>query len=300
MAVVGFQDVPAEWYGLLNKAITPLGRQTSGAIRYSGKLTPEKKRFDVPNRSLLPQVAESWRALSAPERADWIEAGTQTNMNGWNLFTQDTCYRIKYGKTGIAIPSNIHQYKVGRLEVDAPASQASIIQHHPNVWFIFKKVQGTKSQYYEQRIEERLQLPLQIGLSYRTDFSSTGGGSYVKFYALITSHYQGQDIETELAIDLPLTADWTRETATSNEVLGVARWYDLRIDCYNVRGVIEFDNLQSLHTGTNFGRDIRCNNVNTPLSNIYFQIGKAWEENILPAGAGFDSVYPADEGDPWS
>lgn len=300
MALIGFQDVPDEWYELLRRAITPLGRQTNGAIRYSGKLTPEKKRFDIPQRSLLPQVAESWRALSAPEVLAWKTAASQTNMNGWNLFVQDTCYRIQHARAGLATPSNIHQYKVGRLEVDAPASQGSIVQYHPNVWFTFKKVQGTKSQYYEQRIEERLQLPLEIGLSFRSSFTSTGGGSYVKFYAIITSHYQGEDIETELAIDIPLETDWTRETANISEVLGIARWYDLRIDCYNVRGTLEFDNLQSSHSGSNFGRDIRCNNVNTPLSRVYFQVGKAWEENILPAGAGFDSVYPNDDGDPWA
>jgi len=294
MAVIGFQDIPAEWHELLRKAITPLGRSTNGAVRYSGKLTPEKKRFNVPQRSLLPQVAESWRALSAPERALWITAGQQTGINGWNLFTQDTCYRIKYGKIGLAVPSNIHQYKVGKIQIDAPASQASIVQYHPNVWFTFQKVQGTKSQYYEKRIEERLQLPLQIGLSYRSDLVSTGSGSYVTFYALVTSHYQGEDIETEVAISIPTQATWTRETIVLNEVLGVARWYDLRIDCFNVRGTLEFDNLQSQHSGTNFGRDIRCNNVNSPLSRVYFQVGKAWEENILPLGASFGSVYPAD------
>lgn len=295
MARTGFIDAPEDLRILLNNLLQYSNRYINAGARKKTGIIPEKKKYDVPARSFLPQVSALWRALSAPERAAWITAGSQTNVNGWNLFVQDTCYRIKYGHAGLAVPSNLHQYKVGRLQIEAPASKLVIEQQHPIEWYRLKKITGTKAQYHEVAITEKLMLPLNLALSYRSDLVATTGAPIAKFYAKVISHYQGRDIETEVGFDFDLTSEWQRSTASLTEVLGVARWYSLFIELRNVRGFLEFDNVLSSHTGSNYARDLRCNDIDTPLTRTFFQVSKAWEALEVPNGADFESVYPADD-----
>lgn len=294
MARTGFIDAPENLQVLLANLLQYSNRYINAGVRKKSGIIPEKKKYNVPSRSFLPAVAELWAGLSEPERDAWKTAGAQTNLNGWNLFVQDTCYRMKYGYTGLAVPSNNHQYKVGRLQIEAPASKIVISQTHPIEWYKLKKVTGTKSQYYEVSVTEQLMLPLTIGLSYRSDLTAAGGTPIAKFYAKVISHYQGRDIETQAGFDIDLSSNWTRETTTLTEVLGVARWYSLFIELRDVRGYVEFDNVLATHTGSNYARDFRCNDINTPLSRTFFQVSKSWEGIEVPYGSDFESVYPAD------
>lgn len=294
MARTGFIDAPDDLRVLLNNLLQYSNRYINAGLRKKSGIIPEKKKYDAPGRSFLPAVGEMWRALSEPERTAWKNAGAQTNLNGWNLFVQDTCYRLKYGHEGLATPANTHQYKVGRMQIDAPASKLVISQTHPIEWYKLKKVTGTKSQYYEVSVQEQLMLPLTIGLSYRSDLTAAGASPIAKFYAKVISHYQGRDIETQVGFDFDFTSDWTRETTSLTEVLGVARWYSLFVELRDVRGYVEFDNVLASHSGSNYARDFRCNDIDTPLSRTFFQVTKSWEGIEVPIGADFESVYPAD------
>jgi len=192
---------------------------------------------------------------------------------------------------GVATPSDIYQYKVGKILIEAPATAAKIAQYHPNRYWKLKKVQGTKALYTDVAVDELLMLPLSIGLSYKTNLTAQSGGAYARFLAVVTSHYQGNDIDTPFTIEIPLTTGWTRSTLDVTEVIGVARSYELWIDLYSVRGEFYFDNVRAYHTGTNWARDFRCNDVNNNLSRINYQIEKSWEEQLLPTGSAYDSVY---------
>lgn len=294
MARTGYIDAPDNLQVLLANLLQYSNRYINAGVRKKSGIIPEKKKYNVPSRSFLPAVAEMWNALTEPEREAWKTAAGQTNLNGWNLFVQDTCYRMKYGYTGLAVPSNYHQYKVGRLQIEAPASKLVISQSHPIEWYKLKKVTGTKNQYHEVSVTERLMLPLTLGLSYRSDLTAAGDTPIAKFYAKVISHYQGRDIETTAGFDIDLSTDWTRETTTLTEVLGVARWYDLFIELRDVRGYVEFDNVLASHTGSNYARDFRCNDIDTPISRTFFQVTKSWEAIEVPTGSDFESVYPAD------
>lgn len=294
MARSGFIDIPPEMQAYYDKLMQFFNRYENAGTRVKNGIIPKKKKYLVPARSLLPTCGEYWQALDTTAKNAWKSAGAETNYNGWNLFVQDTCYRLKYGIEGLATPSLLHQYKVGRMQIESPGSKLVIEQQHPIEWYFLKKIPGTKSQYYEQVVTEKLQLPLTIGLSYRSDLTATNDSPIARFYVIITSHYQGRNITTQENIELDLSSEWTRETKTVTEVLGVARWYSLFIELRNVRGYIEFDNLESNHTGSNYARDFRCNNIDTPLSNVYFQVSKAWESIETSTGADFESVYPDD------
>lgn len=294
MAKTSTLIVPPEWIELFNKIIAIQDNRVRGVVQKRGYLPSRKRVKDLTTRSLMPDIRNLWAGLSTGEQVAWKAAAAVTGMNGWNLFTQDTAYRLKYGIVGLATPSLLHQYKVGRIVINSPAEKVELAQFHPFEFYVSKKMRGDTTVREDIRIEERLALPLTIGTSFRSSLSSTRPDYEARFYAIIYSSYQGRTIETEVGFDIPLTSDWTDETATATEVIGVARSYDLRIVLDGVRGWFEWDNVIALHTGTNYARDARCNDVNNELSISNYQIEKSWEEQFLPNGAAFDSVYPND------
>lgn len=294
MAQVGALDIPPELLELWRKLISPTNTRVTGAIRKHGYIPSKVQVVKLTNQSLLPEIRTAWNGLSAPAQAAWKAAAAVTTMNGWNLFVQDTAYRIKYGISGLATPSLLHQYKVGRIEIAAPAQKTILAQYHPNKYYVSKKVRGNTTVREDIAIFEKLQLPLEIGCSFRSNLTAVTGSPKAKFYAIVYSSYQGRTIETQVGFDIPLTSGWTQNTASISAVIGVARDYNIWIELDGVRGDFEWDNVVALHTGTNWARDKRCNDVNNELTIANYQIEKSWEEQFLPTGAAFDSVYPAD------
>lgn len=249
------------------------------------------KRAKVTTKSLLPQIKSLWAGLTTDEKNDWKTAGNVCGYSGYSLFVQDTSFRLKYGYIGLAEPNEIYQYKVGKILIESPATEAVIAQFHPIEYYKRKRISGTKALYENIKVIELLTLPLEVGLSFKSELTASGDNPEARFYAKIKSQYQGRDIETEVGFDIPLENGWTRETITSTEVLGVARSYSLWISLTDVRGALYFDNVLAYHTGSNWARDYRCNDINNELTQVNYQIEKSWEEQSLPSGAGFDSVY---------
>lgn len=292
MALTGSLDVPQELRDLWAQLFRPVEKRRYSAVAAKGHLmTPQKKR-NVSSRSLLPEIAALWQNLTPTQQAAWKQAGAQQGYNAWNTFVQDTSYRLKYGLPGVAIPSYYHQYKVGKIEIGGTAKRVVIMQFHPTTYYKMKKIRGTKSQYEPIKITEQLVLPLEIGISYKSELSSYGGTGSAKFYAEVTSHYQGRNIKTNIGFEMGLSSGWTRQTALASQVLGVARSYSLAIELDNVQGAFYFDNILARHTGANFARDFRCNDVNNSLTTVNYMIESSWEEQFLPSGAAYDSVYP--------
>ena len=294
MAQVGTLEIPPELAEAFAKLLSATSTRRTGAIRKHGYIPSREQVVKLTTRSLLPQIRDLWTQLSPTEQAAWKAAAGVTSMNGWNLFVQDTAYRIKHGISGLATPSLLHQYKVGRIEIGAPAQAAKLAQYHPRKYYVSKKMPGKTTQREDIAIYEPFQLPLTVGCSFRSNLVAVTDAPKARFYAIVYSSYQGRTIESEVGFDIPLQSDWQSQTATISEVIGVGRYYNLWIDLAGVRGWFEWDNVISQHTGTNWARDKRCIDVNNELTTVNFQIEKSWEEQLLPNGAQFDSVYPAD------
>lgn len=291
MAIVGGLEVPEQLIQLFRELVRVNDSRRYGSVAKNGHLLSKEKKLKVSTRSLLPQISEYWAALTPAQKAAWKSAGAASSYNMWNLFVQDTAYRLKYGLPGVATPSDLYQYKVGKLTIAAPASGARLRQYHPESYYKMKKVTGTKGLWTEVEIKEKLQLPLTIGMSYKASLTAGGVDSYARYYATIYSSYQGRTIQTQVGGDLLQNTDWIYYSATTTEVIGKARSYDLCLDFNNVYGCFYWDNVIARHTGTNYARDWRCVDVNNELTRSNYQIEKSWEEDFLPTGAAFDSVY---------
>ena len=292
MVLIGSLVVPPELQVLWNNLFVVSDNRRYGAVRKTGYLTSRQKVTDLTTRSLLPQIKALRDNLTVAEIDAWKVAGAASGQNWWNLFVADTSYRIKHGISGVNSPSPLYQYKVGRIEIAAPATRAKLIQYHPNLYYVSKKMRGSTTMREDVAITEKLSLPLTIGLSYQSNLGSAGASPKAEFYAIIKSSYQGRTIETKTSIALNLATAWTRQTIVIDDVIGVARSYDLFIELTDVNGTFDFDNIVAQHNGTNYARDKRCNDVNNELTLVNYQIEKSWEELILPIGAAYDSIYP--------
>jgi len=291
MSLIAGIEIPQELLRLFRELVRINDMNRYGSVALNGHLLSRAQSKKVSTRSLLPQIAVFWAGLSAPQKMAWKAAAAETSANGWNLFVQDTAYRIKHTLAGLAIPSDFHQYKAGKMVIASPAFGAKLVQYHPEYYYKQQKVRGTKALFIDVRVEEKLALPLEVGLSYKSEMIAAGNNPEVKFYAKVLSNYQGRTIETEAGFAIDLESSWARETVILSEVIGVVRSYDLYINFTDVRGTFYWDNVLAHHTGTNYARDFRCTDVNNELTRSNYQIEKSWEEETLPNGASYDSVY---------
>lgn len=294
MATVGGLEIPTELIELFAKLVRVNDQRRYGSVASQGHFLSDKSSRAISTRSLLPQISALWANLSPSEKLDWKNASAESAYNMWNLFVQDTAYRLKHEIAGIATPSTLHQYKVGKLAIEAPAKGAQIAQYHPETYYKAKKVRGSAGLYEDVKITEKLALPLEVGLSYKVEMVSAGLQPEARFYAKVISNYQGRDIETEIGFDFDLSTSWDRRTVILTEVTGVVRSYNLYLYFNDVRGDFFWDNVVARHTATNWARDFRCSDVNNNLTRSNYQIETSWEEEFLPTGSAFDSVYPED------
>lgn len=295
MAKVAYVNPDPDLKDRFTKLFAPVYKTRNSSLRWNGRIIPARKKKDYVTKSLLPEIRELWKGLSDADRSAWSDAAAVSDYSGWQQFVQDTAYRIKFEIPGVATPSTLHQYKVGRIVLAEPADFFRLEQLHPVKYFQMVKVPGTKSQREPEAVIEQLTLPLTIGLSYRTNLTSNGPNPYCKFYAKVIRSYQSLDLEEEVGFDIPLSSTWDRETATLTDVVGVARWYSLYIELNDVLGTIEFDILQSEHSGSNFARDFRCTNISSGLTNYNYQLPASWAADAPEEGVTFGSVYPSDD-----
>lgn len=294
MARVAFVNPTPDLKDRYSKQATPLTKTVNSSVRWTGKLTPPRKKVATSTKSLLPQISALWGGLTNEQQELWKSAARAQSYNAWNAFVQDTAYRIKYGIEGVANPSDLHMYKCGEIVIGGAATHFRIEQQHPIEYYKMRKVKGTKSQFTPVPIIEQLVLPLTVGLSFRTNLTAAGPAPTVKYYAQVATSYQGRTVENQVGFDIPLSTDWSRQTATLRDVVGHARWYTLVIELSDVQGTLQFDLLQSQHTGTNFARDFRCSSVGVGFSNANYQLPPSWAASELVVGASFGSVYPED------
>ena len=142
MAQTSALDVPPELVELFHKIVSPSDTRRTGSVRKHGYLQSRAKVLSLTNRSLLPAIRDLRDALTPAEIAAWKSAALAGRQNWWNLFVQDTSYRLKYDIDGLATPSTLHQYKVGRIEIAAPAERVLLTQYHPRKYFVNKKMRG--------------------------------------------------------------------------------------------------------------------------------------------------------------
>jgi hypothetical protein len=291
MAKTSFSQVPAGLIADFSKGLKTSSRFAFSRFTRNILFVSRKRKAGLNAKTLLPQISALWNSLTIEQRTAWGSAGAVVGLAGFKLFTQDTTLRIVNDIAGTATPNLIYQSLVGRIAIQSPANSIKLTQTHPREYWVSAPVRGKKGMRTPVKIVEDFQLPLTLKWSFKTDLTSTGAGSFVKYYAIIYSLYQGRTIETVLSVSCEISDGWKELSATISNVLGYAKSYALFIEAYNVQGDIFFDNVSAEHSGQNWVRDFACLDVNESFTKAFFQVPKNWGVINMPAGAFFDSIY---------
>ena len=291
MAKTSLLTIPAGLDITYFKSLQSGDRFTIPHIKIKRLFKSRKRIKGLTQKSLFVKLSPVWAGFSDAEKLEWTDAGAICDLSGFKLFVQDTASRWASGLTGYATPSTLHQSKVGKIEIEAPAVGLTILQLHPQSYYVNRKVTGTRSQYAPVLVTEDLTLPVDIAISYKSDLSSAGDSPSAKFFVIIYSNYQGRTIETACEIPFSLSHSWERLTASISSVLGQVRGYTAFIEIHDARGTLHFDNVDITHGGMNWARDPFCNSIQTTFTKMFYQIPKNWAPLEIITGAFYGSVY---------
>jgi len=292
MARTTFLTIPAGQEDLYWTPLQSGDRFTFPKVVRKVSFYGRKKVEGLTRRSYIPAIAVIWRTFSDALKDDWKTAGTERGLNGWQAFVADQSKRIKFGIGGQATPSTFHQDLVGQIYITAPAEEVKIVQYHPSQYWVSQKVQGKKRMYEPVSVTEAFSLPLELSINYKSNLVSTGAGSFAKFYAIIRHSYQGQNLTTNLELNIPLVGGWANLNDTISSVYGEVQGYDLYIHLYKVTGTLHFDNPKATHSSQNWLRDPYCKDISKAFTRAFYQVPKHWAAITLPTGTSYNSVYP--------
>ena len=291
MAKTGFITIPNGLDLAYNRVTQSGDRFIFPHVRVKTLFNSRSRKKGLSQRSLIVSLAPVWNLLSPSEKLAWTNAGIESGMSGWKQFLQDTSVRIANNIAGYATPSSLFQSKVGKIQIELPAIGLTILQLHPQSYYVNRKVQGTRSQFEPVLIQENLTMPLSIAISYKSDLISAGANPYAKFYVIVFSSYQGRDIQNICEIDFSLINGWQRLTSSIAVPFGKFRGYTAYIELHDVNGTLYFDNVDIIHTSQNWARDPRCNSIQTSFTKAFYQIPRNWSAEQIISGAFFRSVY---------
>lgn len=291
MAKTSFLDIPEEFKLLVKKNLTSGDRFVIPRVYAKKVIVRRKQLAGITQRSLLPEISIAWNNLSNEIKENWNTAGVVSGLTGYRHFTQEYTLRKKLSLTPITTPSVFRQGKVGKIQIEAPADDLRIQQDHPIKYYIDVKVRGTRNQYKPALITEFVSFPLNLKISYKSNFVATSPFYKSEIYIYIVSNYQGREIETIKKINFDLICDWQNAECEVLNVFGVFRYYRIVMDFQNVRGEFYFDNVKLYHSGKNWVRDTKCNDINQGFTKRYYQVSKNWVADVISEGADFESVY---------
>lgn len=291
MAKIGYWAFPPEWEPLIKKILKWNDRFFFTSVRRNNTLMTRKRLSGLSQRSLQPAAALEWQNLPSDTKSMWAEAAQSNAQTSFQLYLQEYAQSIKHEIEVPLTPSIFAQNNCGRCMITFPAAGFVLMQEHPYQYFVQRKVTGTRDQMELVSIIEDFDFPFKVGLSYRTELEALSENAKAVFLIEVLSHYQGQDIVTPYEVELPLVSDWHRIETTLKKPIGKPKEYIAYIDVLQCQGVIDFDNILLHHSGQNWARDFRCNNIRTNVTRSFIQIAKHWDPIIMPAGVFYDSIY---------
>jgi len=291
MAKIGFLNLDPAFKKTFEKSVKQGDRFVYSNLKLNKPLCSRKKKDKLRQVNYLQTIKNLWNNYDEEEQGFWNAAGAEIGMSGYNLFVQDTSYRIKNNIEGLSIPSILHQFFVGNIHIEAPATSLTIRQVHDRNYWVLSPVAGKKTMIQPVEIIEDFQLPLQIGLSYKSNLSVVGENPVAMFYAEIWHAFQGENLFEMLPIRIDLVSDWKTVNQTLSSVQGTIVSYNLNFTFNDVQGDLFFDNVKAIHSGQNWAIDSACNNINNDISDKFSKTVKNWQEVSIESGSSYQSIY---------
>jgi hypothetical protein len=261
MALLMGITLPAGIEIIYNKTIRMYDISVLCNVGVNPQFFPRAKFYKLKEITYLYQCAYAWNLMSADTKAEWNFASNVIGQHSYNLYVQDKSYRIKNGLAGDATPSIYHQFTVGHVKIEAPATSALIAFYN----------------------KTRVNFPASFELSYKTNLTASGDSPSVKFKFIWTRYTGGQNIESTETINIPLVQGWNKQKNWVTQYSGIRGKWRIELELTDVQGDIWFDNIMVLYSGEIKNNDPYCLDVTK------------WYQNVNPGtGITFETVYPPD------
>ncbi len=292
MARTSTIEVPPELQSLFNDSIEQRDRFILGVCQSHKRRRSKRIERQIAEKSLFGFLAIMWRTLTDEQKDAWRTAGQFSNLTNWQLFISDNAARLRHDLPLYVPPSELWQVRAGQILVEDPASEIILKQEHPHGYWVAQKVVGASWKRELVFLKEFFSLPLDLGIRYKANLTAEGGTQRARYFARVWTSYQGQDSETDFAIDFDPVTDWKHETLEISGLRGVIVAYTLFIEIIGYRGELLFDNIRAVHSGTNWALDPRCDEINKTFQKAFSIVPPFWVPVSIPDGASFASHYP--------
>lgn len=249
--------------------------------------------------SLFKFLSPYWRNLTSQQKQIWGQAAQHSSLNGWQLFISDNAARIREDLNFPLPPSEKWQVRTGALKIEAPSDGIILKQEHPLDYFVARKVAGRPWKLEPVLIKESFSLPLTLEISYKSNLTinpnyneNSQGKRRARYLAEIWTSYQGQDEYAEIEIPFQQQTDWTRASGDNLKIRGHIISYNLKLEIVGFYGEVLFDNIRAIHSGQNWARDPRCDDITKEFTKGLALVPPFWIPLLLPNGSTFSTVYP--------
>lgn len=303
MAKTQSMETPEELLPLQRKSIQQRDRFKYGVVQSQRRVLSRRQRAlltrpaitNSPMKgrgSLFKKFSPMWRALLTSQKNNYKAGGVPSFLTNWQLYISDNAARLR-NSLPLEVPvSELWQVRTGRIVINSPASSLVLKQEHPRNYNVTRKIRGTPWKEEVIPIQEYFFIPIQLQIRYKTNLTAVGGVQRARYFARIWSSYQAVKIYTDVAIDFDPSTDWQYAEVELSQIKGMIISYTLYIEIVGYRGEILFDNLRCIHSGQNWVRDPRCDNVTRTFSGGFSSVAPFWEVVEQPTGANFATVYP--------
>lgn len=303
MARTSSQDVPDELKPLFRKSIEQRDRYILGVAQGAKRLLSDRAKrrlrrtanINSPQKgqgSMFKFFAPMWRALTTEQKLVWKNAAQHSGISGWQLFISDNAARAKASLTFGIPPSELWQVRAGVIEIQSPADRILLKQTHWRDYVVTRKIRGMPWKEELVNVNENFGLPLEIQIRAKGELTAVGGTQRCRYYAEVWTSYQGQDIMHTVECNISHDADWTLYTATLSQARGIIIGYTLYLEIFGYTGKMLYDNVRAYHSGQNWARDPRCDNISRQFQKGFSQVLPFWEPVDVPQNVSYASYYP--------
>ena len=219
-------------------------------------ITWRKRNFKtLIDRSFFDQASVLWNQATSAKQARWNTAGAVCGLTGYQLFVQDTSYRLANNLPGLASPSIYHQYKVLHGHINTLGSGLDLTQIHWSEYDRWIKNPGQKNAYTLTTITESVTAPIKVEFMYNADLEAGPTFHYCEFTITCWGKKDGFNTSDEQSFELPLVTGWTQISESFSPDLDSIRSYSVQLYFYRVLGDIWIDNFNFEHDGQNWAFD---------------------------------------------
>lgn len=284
-------EIPDELRNEQRSALEQRDRFILGVVQGHKRILPRQKARRFGRGSLFRLLGPIWQGLSEGQKDQWRDAAVLNGISGWQLFISDNAARIRNELPYPEPPSMQWQVNTGHILIQAPANSIKLRQEHPQDYYVVERVPG---QWWKEQltlVQEIFSLPLELQIRYKSNLTAEGGDQSARYYADIWTSYQGEDINTQLEIPFTPVSDWATASAVTSGLRGILVGYTLYIEIVGYRGDIQLDNIRAIHSGTNWARDPRFNEMDRKYRGAFTVAPNFWQPDDLPEGSQYFSQY---------